>query len=134
MPLDCVESAGEVATARETTRIAAGVLEAGTVAAQRMAVSGIRHGRPVLRFIATWYCTTGLDPAWDVRATGWHVLVDGDAPLDIDLRFPVLIDRMGQMSPATPPNRAVNAVPIVCAAPPGIRTTTDLPQIVVRLG
>ncbi len=134
MPLDSVESAGEVAAARVTTRIAAGTLPAGTVAAQRMTVSGIRGGRPVLRFAANWYCTTDLDPAWDVRATGWHVYVDGDAPLDIDLRFPVPIERMGDVSPGYTANRAVNAVPFVCAADPGIRTTADLPQIIARLG
>ena len=133
MPLDSVESTGEVAAARVTTRIAAGTLEAGTVAAQRMTVSGIRNGRPVLRFAANWYCITDLDPAWDVRATGWHVYVDGDAPLDIDLRFPVPIERMGDMSPGYTANRAVNAVPYVCAAEPGIRTTVDLPQIIARL-
>ena len=133
MPLDSVESAGEVAAARVTTRIAAGTLEAGTVAAQRIIVSGIRNGRPVLRFAANWYCSTDLDPAWDVRATGWHVYVDGDAPLDIDLRFPVPIERMGDMSPGYTANRAVNAVPYVCAAEPGIRTTVDLPQIIARL-
>ena len=133
MPLDSVESTGEVAAARVTTRIAAGTLEAGTVAAQRMIVSGIRNGRPVLRFAANWYCSTDLDPAWDVRATGWHVYVDGDAPLDIDLRFPVPIERMGDMSPGYTANRAVNAVPYVCAAEPGIRTTVDLPQIIARL-
>lgn len=133
MPLDSVESTGEVAAARVTTRIAAGTLEAGTVAAQRMTVSGIRNGRPVLRFAANWYCSTDLDPAWDVRATGWHVYVDGDAPLDIDLRFPVPIERMGDMSPGYTANRAVNAVPYVCAAEPGIRTTVDLPQIIARL-
>jgi 2,4-diaminopentanoate dehydrogenase len=134
MPLDSVESTGEVAAARVTTRIAAGTLEAGTVAAQRMIVSGIRDGRPLLRFAANWYCTTDLDPAWDVRATGWHVSVDGDAPLDIDLRFPVTIEQMGDVSPGYTANRAVNAVPFVCAAPPGIRTTADLPQIIARLG
>jgi hypothetical protein len=31
--------------------------------------------------------------------TGWHVLVDGDAPLDIDIRFPVTIEQMGDVSP-----------------------------------
>ncbi len=50
MPLDSVEASGDVATARHQVRIAAGTLEAGTVAAQRMMVSGIREGRPVLRF------------------------------------------------------------------------------------
>jgi 2,4-diaminopentanoate dehydrogenase len=70
----------------------------------------------------------------EVRATGWHVFADGDAPLDIDLRFPVPIERMGEVSPGYTANRAVNAVPFVCAALPGIRTTADLPQIIARLG
>ncbi len=83
---------------------------------------------------ATWYCTADLDLSWDVRATGWHVLVEGDAPLDIDIRFPVPLERMGATSPAYTANRAVNAVPFVCAAPPGIRTTVDLPQIVASFG
>ncbi|MEU5880505.1 hypothetical protein [Spirillospora sp. NPDC047279] len=134
MPLDTVEADGEVATARRETRIAAGVLEPGTVAAQRMTVSGVRDGRAVLRFRATWYCTADLEPAWDVRDTGWHVTVDGDAPLDVDLRFPVPLDRMAAVSPAYTANRAVNAVPFVCAAAPGIRTSVDLPQIVADLG
>jgi hypothetical protein len=111
-----------------------GVLEAGTVAAQRMIVSGMRDGRPVLRFQAMWYCLTDLNPAWDVRDTGWHVRVDGDAPLDIDIRCAVTIEQMGDVSPGYTANRAVNAVPFVCVAPPGIRTTIDLPQIVARLG
>ena len=134
IPLDAVEASGEVAAARHSVRIAAGTLEAGTVAAQRMMVSGIRDGRPVLRFCATWYCTADLDLSWDVRATGWHVLVEGDAPLDIDIRFPVPLERMGATSPAYTANRAVNAVLFVCAAPPGIRTTVDLPQIVASFG
>lgn len=72
-----------------------------------------------------------------VRATGRHVVVDGDAPLDIDMRFPVPLERMGAVSPSYTANRAVNpavnAVPFVCAAPPGIRSTADLPQITATL-
>jgi 2,4-diaminopentanoate dehydrogenase len=134
LPLDDVEAGGEFATAAHTVEIAAGTLEAGTVAAQRLTVAGMRDGRPLLRFRATWYCTTDLDPAWDVRATGWHIDVEGDAPLDVDLRFPVPIERMGDMSPGYTAHRAVNAVPVVCAAAPGIRTTVDLPQVIATLG
>ncbi|MER5901796.1 dihydrodipicolinate reductase [Streptomyces mirabilis] len=134
IPLDSVEAEGEVATAPRPVHIAAGTLRPGTVAAQRITVSGLRGGRPLLRFRATWYCTTDLDRAWDVRATGWHVTVDGDAPLDIDLRFPVPLDRMAAMSPSYTANRAVNAVPVLCEASPGIRTTADLLHIVARLG
>jgi 2,4-diaminopentanoate dehydrogenase len=134
LPLDDVEASGEVALARRTIEIAAGTLEAGTVAAQRLTVAGMRGGRPLLRFRANWYCTTELEPAWDLLATGWRVTVDGDAPLDIDLRFPVPIERMADFAPGYTAHRAVNAVPVVCAASPGIRTTVDLPQVVAALG
>ena len=114
--------------------IAAGTLPAGSVAGQRTIVTGSRGGRPVLSFTATWYCTTDLEPAWDLGATGWRITVEGDAPLDVGLRFPVPLERMAEMSPGYTANRAVNAVAVVCAAPPGIRTTIDLPQIVADLG
>jgi 4-hydroxy-tetrahydrodipicolinate reductase len=133
LPLDAVESGGEVAVATRPIEIAAGTIEAGTVAAQRMTVSGLRGGRPLLQFRANWYCTTELDPPWDLRATGWRVVVDGDAPLDIAITFPIPPDRYAATTPAYTANRAVNAVPSVCSAPPGIRTTLDLPHIVPAL-
>lgn len=133
LPLDDVVASGEIATARHTLEIAAGTLQAGTVAAQRLTVSGLRGGHPLLQFRATWYCTTDLEPAWDVRATGWHIAVEGDAPLDVDMPFPVPIERMAAVTPGYTAHRAVNAVPVVCAAPTGIRTTVDLPQIIATL-
>jgi len=134
LPLDAVEASGEVATARTTTKIAAGTIEAGTVAGQRMRVRGLRGGRPFLNFEATWYCTTDLSPAWDLHATGWRIEVRGDAPLDVELRFAVPLETMGEWTPGYTANRAVNAVPVVCAASPGIRTTVDLPQVIGALG
>lgn len=79
LPLDSVEVMGETAAARTDTRIAAGVVNGGTVAAQRITVSGMRNGRPLLRFRANWYCTTDVDPSWDLRETGWRVVVEGDS-------------------------------------------------------
>lgn len=134
LPLDSVESTGELAAARETISIAAGTLEKGTVAAQKMIVTGVRDGLPLLRFAATWYCSDVLDQDWDLRATGWQVVVDGDAPLDVDIRFAVPIERMGDASPGLTANRAVNAVRVVCAAPAGIQPTAALPQIIANLG
>jgi 4-hydroxy-tetrahydrodipicolinate reductase len=60
--------------------------------------------------------------------------VQGDAPLDVELRFAVPLATMGEWTPGYTANRAVNAVPVVCAATPGIRTTVDLPQIIGSLG
>ncbi len=41
---------------------------------------------------------------------------------------------MGETTPGYTANRAVNAVPYVCTARPGIRTTVDLPQVIPALG
>jgi 4-hydroxy-tetrahydrodipicolinate reductase len=134
IPLDEIVTTGEVALARQGVEIAAGRVEPGTIAAQRMNVTGIRNGRPLLRFIANWYLTTDVEPNWNLRQTGWHLLVEGDAPLDIEIRFPVPPEEWATTSPRLTAHRPVNAVPYVCAAEPGIRTIADLPQIISRLG
>jgi 4-hydroxy-tetrahydrodipicolinate reductase len=132
--VDDMHADGDVAVATRAVDIAAGRIEAGTVAAQRTTVHAMRGGAPVLSFTATWYCTTDLDAEWDLRDTGWRVRVDGDAPLDVDMRFDVDLEHMAETTPGYTANRAVNAVPFVCAAEPGIRTSVDLPPIVAHLG
>ncbi|TQS43353.1 dihydrodipicolinate reductase [Cryptosporangium phraense] len=132
-PLEQVDAAGEFALTKEPLTIAAGTLPAGSVAGQRITITGRRGGRPFLTFRANWFCGRELEPRWDLRETGWRVTVEGDAPLNIDLVFPVPLERMAAMSPAYTANRAVNAIPYVVEAAPGIRTTLDLPQIVAAL-
>jgi 2,4-diaminopentanoate dehydrogenase len=134
LPLDSVVSSGEVAVANRDVAIAAGTVPAGTVAAQRMTVTGVRHGAPFISFSANWYCSTDIDAEWDLRGGGWRVKVDGDCPLELDIRLAIPLERMAETTPGYTANRAVNAVPVVCEAAPGIRTTVDLPQVVASLG
>jgi 4-hydroxy-tetrahydrodipicolinate reductase len=134
LPLDDVTAAGELAATPRDTDIAAGTLKAGTVAAQRITVSGLREGHELITFRATWYCTTDLEPAWELRNTGWRVAVHGDAPLDVELRMPVPLEQMAETTPGYTANRAVNLVAAVCAAPPGIRSTLDLPHALATFG
>src|SRR3984957_2971131 len=111
LPLDSVTSTGEVALTPEKLTIAAGTLDAGTVAGQRVIVTGSDAGRPVMPFPATWYCTEDLDPAWTVPGwDGWKIHVDGDPPVDVDIRFAIPEGRMGEMTPGYTANRAVNAL------------------------
>ena len=133
MPLDSVESSGDVAAATRDIEIAAGTVPAGSVAGQRMTVIGRRRGEELISFSATWYCSTELDAAWDLRPSGWRVTVDGDCPLDMELRLSVPLEQMATTTPGYTANRAVNAVPVVCQADPGIRTTVDLPQVIADL-
>lgn len=129
-PVDDWAVAGEVAVAAADVELAAGPLRAGTVAAQRTAVTGLAAGEPVVRFRATWYCTRAVEPAWDLRDTGWRLQVHGDPPLDVQITFPVPVAELGAMTPSITANRPVNAVPFVCAARAGILTSRDLPPLV----
>lgn len=129
-PVDDWSCTSEAAAARRTTMLAAGELPAGTIGAQRTTVVGRSGGANVVRFTASWYCTADVEPAWDLRPTGWRVRVRGDAPLDVDLPFPIPLDELGAFTPAYTANRPVNAIPFVCDAAPGILSPRDLPPLV----
>lgn len=124
--LDEITAAGELAVTRRDTQIAAGLLRSGTVAGQRITVSGRVDNTDFVTFRATWYCSPDLESAWDLQDTGWRIAVHGDAPLDVTLRMPIPLERMAETTPAYTANRAVNLVPALCAARPGIRSTVDL--------
>jgi len=132
LPFDSTEVKGEMATARSEARIAAGRIEKGRVAALRITVTGVRKGKPLLRFRANWYCTENINADWELEETGWRVRVEGDTPLDIRIRFPVPLEDYPLVMPGLTAHRAVNAVITVCEAEPGIRTTVDLPQVIAR--
>lgn len=127
--IDRWESVGEAAAARATTTLAAGELAAGTVGAQRNILIGYAGDVERIRFTANWYCTDDVEADWELRPTGWRVRVRSDAPLDVELPFPVSLDEMGATTPGYTANRPVNAVPFVCQARPGILSVHDLPPI-----
>ena len=123
---------GGVAAAQHDTTIVSGEIKAGTAGSQRVIITGRSGGRDVIRFVQYAYVTRDVDPAWDLRPTGWRVRVHGDAPFDLDMAFPVPPDEIASYVPAYNANGPVNAIPYVCAAAPGILTTEDLGFILPR--
>lgn len=119
----------EFAAARQKTPVLAGEIEAGTVGARRLVIAGHANGAEVIRFAQIMYLTPDLEPAWDVAPTGWRVRVRGDASLDVELAFPVSLGELAEYTPALTANPAVNAVPFVCSARPGLLRTADLPPL-----
>jgi 4-hydroxy-tetrahydrodipicolinate reductase len=94
----------------------------------------MRGGKPLISFTATWYAITDIDADWDLRESGWHLVLEGDAPLDVSIKFPVAPEDYADMTPGLTAHRPVNLIPYICAAPAGIRTTAELPQIIPMLG
>jgi 4-hydroxy-tetrahydrodipicolinate reductase len=138
VPLDEVVTVGEVAAALHDVEIAAGAIKAGTVAARRSETVGMRNGNPLLRFRQTLYLTNDVEPDFELhqapKPAGWRMRIDGDSPLDITIAFPVSEEDWGATSPGLTAHPPVNAVPYVCEAEPGIKTTVDLPRIIPNFG
>jgi hypothetical protein len=121
---------GGVAAAREDTTIVAGEIAAGTAAAQRVIVTGRSGGVDRVRFVQYSYVTRDVEPDWGLQPSGWRVRVQGDFPFEVSLPIPVPLDELPDVVPAINANGPVNAIPYLCAAPPGILTTADLPPLV----
>lgn len=135
MPLDNFEiSATEVAVCRVPTKLQTITIPAGSVGAQRVAITGFRNGKPLMRFRSNWYVTTDIEPAWELRTDGWRVVVEGDTPMDLTINLPMPKEAGMVASARYTAHRPVNAIPYVCGAWPGVVTIADLPQVVARLG
>lgn len=134
LPADEIEAEGQLSPTRHDLQIAAGTVPAGTVGAMRTTITCKHKGRPVLRFRANWYVTTDIEDDWDLRESGWRIVTEGDTPVKVDITFPVSEEDYAAYTPGLTAHRPINAIPAVCAAAPGIRTTVDLPQIVPLYG
>ncbi len=131
--IDTWDAFGELSPAANDTQIAAGPIEAGTVAAQRITIEGRQNGRTRLRFRANWYVSKDIEARdWNLRESGWRIRVEGDTPMEVNINFPVSPEEYPSITPGFTAHRAVNAVPMICAAEPGIRTTVDGSQVVAQ--
>ncbi|MFP8871127.1 MAG: hypothetical protein VCB43_06730 [Myxococcota bacterium] len=123
--LDEIQKTAEFETAPETFDIAAGTIEAGTIAAQRFSWSGIVGGKKRIVLEAIYRARRDLVPKWpDV---GGIVRIEGRPRISFELEEGWISN--GLVGTAL---HAVHAVPHVCRAEPGIRTFLDLPLITGR--
>ncbi len=139
MPIERFEVTGAQGIARRDVQIAAGVVPKGTVAATKTTLTGYHKGKPAFQMTTTWFVSEDVETSdgqeWEFRSpSGWHVVLMGDCPLDISISYPVTPEDYADMTPGLTANRPINAVPYICDASPGIKTTVDLPQIIARLG
>ena len=122
----------EMAVATRPIATPVGVLDTGTVAAQRFTWEGLVDGTPVVTVRVNWLMgEEHLDPPWTIGGERFEVAIDADPSVAVTFKglqppFETAdLDRNpGIVATAM---HCVNAIPYVCAAPPGIRTYLDLP-------
>ena len=130
----------EMALTTEDLDTPVGVIEAGTVAAQRFTWEGLVGGEPFVTVRVNWLMgERTLDPPWTFGPEGerFEVELDADPPLRAsfhgmhppNVETADLEHNEGILATAM---HCVNAVPYVVDAAPGIRTYLDLPFMPAR--
>jgi len=100
---------------------------AGTAGGQRRTYRGLRNGRPVVELAICWTMSDdALDPKWP-DPKGFSVVIDGEPYVDATIRFGKPGEDVMTVLMDSTAVAAVNAIPFVCAAQPGVITPIDLP-------
>jgi hypothetical protein len=142
--LERIDEQHEVAVSRVRVTLANGrTIEPGTVGCRRFEWRGIAGGQPRVVLSTFWKLTDQLEPRWDVGRSPfveWTVTVEGTPSFQckvatcasFDPQSPAFEKDGEEAAVAATAVHAVNAIPFVCAAAPGVKTFLDLPIIASR--
>jgi len=117
--LDAVETEHELGPATEELVVSAGTIAKGKVSALIWRWHGMLAGRRALTMTITWTMNPIAEgtPLWTVHiegSPGVRIAVHLDRPADA--KFRTTAEQLGLAG------AVVNAIPVVCAAPPGVLT------------
>ncbi len=135
-PLDAEKKAThEMAVATRDLDTPVGVIERGTVAAQRFTWEGSVGARTVMTVRVNWFMgDDALDPPWKLGEQRFEVALDAEPPVSCTFHglHPPVTGKHPEIGLIGPAMHCVNAIPYVCRAEPGIKTYLDLPLIAGR--
>jgi 4-hydroxy-tetrahydrodipicolinate reductase len=117
-----------------TFDIPSGRVPAGTMAALRFQVEGIVRGRPAIVLEHVTRLRDDLAPDWP-QPTGsgcYRVVIDGSPTLSCELTLSGEDGDHNTGGLLATAMRILNAIPAVCAAPPGLLSALDLPLVTAR--
>ncbi len=130
LTLDSIETGFQMWPAEEAFDYQGRRIEKGTIAAMRFEILGMAGG--VAR-VAIEHITRTLDhqaPEWPraLQGDAYRVVIDGSPSIECEFQFREGGDHLAGGFNITA-MRAVNAIPAVVAAAPGVASTFDLPLI-----
>ncbi|OHV68219.1 dihydrodipicolinate reductase [Pseudofrankia sp. BMG5.36] len=121
----------DVAVAKTDLTVRSGEIPAGTVGGMRHEWIALAGGRPVIVFRSFWKMSDDLEPNWGYGTVKYSVSIEGEPSTTLTLeparKHPTGDE--GYWGRVWTAMNAVNAIPAVCAAPPGIHTHLDLPLV-----
>lgn len=129
LTLDEIREHRDIALADRDYRFDVGEIPAGTIASVRMRFDGIVGGRQRVRYSSIWSMPDDAVEDWPPGITTGsptrrltRITVDGDPPLQLDFAL-----NGGELPGSTATAaRVLNAIPVVCAADPGVLSALDV--------
>ncbi len=128
--VDSITESYELEPAPAAFDIAAGHIPQGGVAAVRFQITGISGDKPVIVVEHVTRLRGDLRPDWAQPAQpggSYRVEITGEPCYAVDICPTSSLGDHNHAAISGAAGRIVNAIPAVIAAPPGIRTTLDLP-------
>jgi len=128
--VDEIRDSVEQEPAPEDLEVAAGRIGKGTVAALRFQIEGMVGGKPVIVVEHVTRLRADLRPDWAQPAHpggSYRVEITGEPSYFVDVVPTSTHGGAPYAAILAAAGRIVNSIPDVIAAPPGIRTTLDLP-------
>jgi 4-hydroxy-tetrahydrodipicolinate reductase len=137
--LDEVRCDAEYAQTTEDLDLGSWIIKAGCVAGVAASWKGLVGDDVVVELNVRWRKGQTLEPDWKIEQDGWVIQIDGRPTVTLNVGFlpppyfeaETIADFMvlGHIMTAAP---ALNAVPSVVAAAPGIATYNGLPLVLPR--
>jgi len=121
--------------APETFDTAMGTIEQGTCAGVRFELQGLVHGEPVVVAAHVNRLRADIGPDWPRLSgdrSGYRIEVRGAPSYTCEIEPGGGVGDHNEAGIIGSAMRMVNAIPAVCAAPPGLVTPLDLPLFTAR--
>ena len=138
--IDEVTAEVEAVAAERDHQIFDHLLRAGTTAGQRWRWSGRRDGETLVQIETLWTVGGEYPSHWPTPRDGWTLSIEGDPSMQThfislaSFTRPASMEEHVRAASVATGMQVLNAVPAVCAAPPGFATSADLPLIRSRTG
>ncbi|MCT7658793.1 NAD(P)H-dependent amine dehydrogenase family protein [Mycobacterium deserti] len=133
--IDEVTATVDAVAAREDHQIFDRLLPAGTTAGQRWNWTGRRRAEPLVEIETLWTVGGEYPAHWPSPQHGWTLTIEGDPSMRTHFFSLASFSRAASMEEhvrsanVATAMQVLNAVPAVCAAPPGFATAASLPLI-----
>jgi hypothetical protein len=131
--LDGIETASELWPAEEAFDYQGRRIEAGTIAGFRFEIAGVVDGKQKVAVEHITRTHADQAPHWPRGLAGdaYRIVIDGSPRIDCEFNFREGHDHLAGGFNITA-MRAVNAIPLLCEAEPGLLSTFDLPPVTGR--